>query len=222
MAEQSSVLGKRKQAIIIKPDGTFIEVSAYIKQQHNKSSNITREKVEKGVDITDHIETLSENVTLAGIVSNYDPSLKKLLEASKTVVKDDKTVDKANDAYTAFYDIWFYKMRVTVSTNYQTYEDMVIQNFNVDEDEDTGEILSFSVTFTNLRTVSDALTFGENLAAEKVTVDKDKTKKKKRAKGKSEIEQKVEKKLKEIKNMFSGDVESDWITKIIKFLTGAS
>lgn len=220
MADKLYVEGERKQAMIIREDETYVEVSAFISQRHGKSSNITTNKVEQGIDTTDHIELNPEILHLKGITSNFDASTANLAESVKTVVSGGEREDKANDCFEALNEIWRHKELVLVSTHYQTYENMAIKSIDVIEDKDTGEMLSFSCSFHQLLITEDTRALGENLAAEKISVD-EKAKNKKRGKSGAVQSFTVQKKIKELADKAqSGKIDSSWIVKLIKLLAG--
>ena len=214
-----SEYGNRQQALIEISETEFIEVSAYVNQSHSFSLSTTDYEVEADVDVSDHIRKNPRLLDLEGLTSNYDVEDQSFLDGLKssvsTIFKPGEYVDKANNTFVGFEEIYEKKIPVTIYTHYKTYESMVLTSFNGMETPNDPESLPFSAQFKQIRKVYDAFTEGINLAAAA-------SRKAGEAQARAEEAKKAAEEAKEKEAAAQGkQTPRSWLNSILAFAAGA-
>lgn len=135
----ATLLGRSKGPTI---GGVQIDVS--VRETHRTSSEVTDHAIELGADIQDHVRRLPDEVSLEGIVSNLPTNLidKVALESSG---------DDAQKRYQDLIDLVESADVFELVTGLRSYVDMVFERFEVDRDQNTGEIVRFRADMKQLR-----------------------------------------------------------------------
>lgn len=130
-----------------------LTLEATLSENHIGRSNITRQAIEDGSSITDHIVNEPESVSIEGFISN-------------TPISGGINI-RTQDAFDTLYDIWLDKELVTVVTGYRVYSDMAITNLNVPRSLDIGQAIRFTVELTKINKVgsSSQSVFGDSLSS---------------------------------------------------------
>ena len=160
---------KKKQLYIKKQDESLIEFSAIREEQHGLRLNATKNSVEEGFDITDHIHGQPREITFIGITSDYNLSLKSSLESVKGLFNEDDDGNKSEDSksktlYNEFKALYDSKELVEIITEYETYENMALVSFSTKVNNKTSYSIDINATFQELRIVDDAVAEGENMS----------------------------------------------------------
>lgn len=156
-----------KPATIEFADGAIIDVSVYMKEEHSLKLTPTKNKVEQGVDITDHIKKEPDEITVTGITSDFDMSLSSAYNSVKSLIKGGKHESKSNATIKAFEER-FGKNRelVTIITNDKTYVNMSLREFRRTTDINNSYSVEFTASFIEIRIIKDAEIVGQNLAGQ--------------------------------------------------------
>ena len=214
---EQSLVGQKQPAIIVTSDGTQIEVDCYIGQTHNLALTPTRNKVERGIDVSDHAKEEPRTLKLKGIVSDHQISLMATLNSFKTLV--DSTTGKpsapSDDTFTAFKQLYTKKELVTVYTNYDTYESMLMTNFSTTENKDNSESIEFDVTFEEIKITENVETDGTNLAGTYAKTSADTEARAQKAK---KATQKAKKAGETVEKAGKKQVIQSWLSEILKWL----
>lgn len=156
------------QAVIIREngEGDMIEVSCFLTQSHELSLVPTTNPVESGIDINDHVKQNPRKITLRGITTDDPLSLTATIDSFRTLIDPDtnEPLLPSNDTFQAFKKLYDEKETVSIVTNYDEYDNMILTSFSTQEDKDNGSSIDFTVTFTELRVVETATGTGINLA----------------------------------------------------------
>jgi len=121
------------------------EIDAFLSVAPTHSAQATRDPVEQGADITDHIILSPMLVTLEGIVSDtpLDP-----------VLRNDFTKPSA-DAYALLVEIQSSRSLVTIESGvYPAFTEMALLSLSAPKSARTGEALRFVATFQQI-TIAD-------------------------------------------------------------------
>ena len=214
---EQSLVGQKQPAIIVTSDGTQIEVNCYFGQTHDLSLTPTRNKVERGIDISDHAKEEPRTLKLKGIVSDHQISLTAMLDTFKTLVDSStgKPAAPSNDTFTAFKELYSKKELVTVYTNYDTYESMLMTNFSTTENKDNSESIEFDVTFEEIKVVEDVETEGTNLAGKYAKTSADTEA---RAQAAKKATTKAKKAGEVVEKAGKKQVIQSWLSQILEYL----
>lgn len=211
------VVGEKQQAIIINEDNEMIEVTCFISQSTRLTAEVTANPVEDGADINDHIKVNPPSITLKGITSDYPLSYTAMIDSVKTLVSGNESVYRSNDTFTAFKDIWENKKVVTVATNYDTYNNMVITSFTTIEDKNNSSSLEFDVTFSYFNTVDTAQDTGINLAGRAAKLSAAAAKKAQKA---AQAQNKAKKAAEKVDKAGKKKVVESLLVQILKWIAG--
>lgn len=126
-----------------------IEIDAFIVESASASATVTRNPVEKGADISDHIIINPITIAVQGIVSNASSSLVRTLTSFNTVT--DRTRNQTT--WDALLELHASRELFTLSQNLKSYDDVALVTLNTRQDKDTSRSLIFNATFTQINIV---------------------------------------------------------------------
>ncbi len=141
-----------------KPVIDAIELDASLSETHKASSSVTRNPVEKGADVTDHIHNDPDAVTITGIIS---------------VTPDDVTASfdprfggsgRAKSAWRQLLELRAKREPFDVFTSLRTYTNMVIADLQTTRNAENSNALEFTIELEEIQIASVSLV--ENLAAD--------------------------------------------------------
>ena len=128
-------MANKEQAILVKEDDSKIEVSCFISQSHQRILKPLQNPVEKGFDITDHINAEPFTLSLKGITTDYPLSFGATVDAVRSLI-DNQTGQArypSNDTFKAFDELYNTKELITIVTAYYTYTNMLMTSFRTTE-----------------------------------------------------------------------------------------
>jgi hypothetical protein len=143
MSEQVGVLFRDGKATAsFESDLVSIDFDANLSEGHSWSNDITSNPVERGVEITDHIRELPDQLTLVGFVTNTP-----FLEGSNGNIIADDDEDRVQAVIDLLRQIRAEKSTVLVFTKYLLYEDMAIRSVDFTRDASNTNAIIFTVQF---------------------------------------------------------------------------
>lgn len=147
MSEQVGILLRDGKATAsFESDLVSIEFDANLSEGHSWSNDITSNPVERGVDVTDHIREIPDQVTLVGFVTNT-PFLDN--EDGNTITNDDE--DRVQSVIDRLRQIRAERSTVLIFTKYVLYEDMGIKSVDFTRDASNTNSVIFTVQFQNIK-----------------------------------------------------------------------
>jgi hypothetical protein len=130
------VLGS-SEAIALELDAVLAESPEYI-------ATPTRNPIETGANVTDHVTLVPQKLTLEGIVSNTPVSLFRILSGITFS-------DPAQDAFRFIRDLYRNREPFDFVGGLDIYRDMIITSFNPSRTPVTGDILQFTITMEKIQ-----------------------------------------------------------------------
>lgn len=112
--------------------GVFLD--ATLTENHRYTSRVTNFPVEDGRVISDHLIKDPEEVEITGIVSDTPLSILS-------------TFNRSVSAFNRLIDVYNNKELITVVTGIKTYTNMAMTSMNVPRDVQSGQSLTFSMSF---------------------------------------------------------------------------
>lgn len=148
-----------------------VVLDATIEENHRTRNKITDHPVEDGSDITDHVRTDPDSVTMVGRVSNHP--LERSISLSDTDIGGGSRLlsPDAERAETAYGDLLFLaanKLPCTIVTSINVYEDMVIESIDVTRNSKLANVLHFTASMRAIRKVSSETITAPNTDAQHV------------------------------------------------------
>lgn len=116
----------------------LVELDVTISENHTFNARATNFPVETGGDVTDHIINDPDILNLSGIVSDTPLNIFSFFTRSI-------------DAFNRLLDIHNKRQPVTVVTGLKVYQNMVMITMDVPRTIQTGQSLTFNLTFQNIR-----------------------------------------------------------------------
>lgn len=153
-----------------------VELDASISEDHQSRVSVTRNPVEKGLDVTDHIRAEPQRLTIRGVISNAPIGRPGLLA--------DPEPNRAENAHATLLDLQARGELLTVATTLRDYTSMALENVDVNRTSESGDSLDLTLTLVEIRIVeSDTVAIDPSTLIVKRTGGKSsrgkKTKKKK-------------------------------------------
>lgn len=141
----ATILTKKTNAI-----GT-IELDVIITEGASASATITKNPVENGADINDHIIIEPMTFNIRGLVSDVSSSV---LDIGQSIASASaESASKSEQAWNDLLDLQATREPFTLIQNLKTYDNVVIQSLSYNQDKDTGNALDFTATLVEINLV---------------------------------------------------------------------
>lgn len=134
------------------PHFGVLKLDACLSQQHGRSADITRHKVETGAEVTDHIRPGAYTLSVNGIIA-YAPPRDVLAVALGAFTGDANRHVKAFERLQAAIDR---SELVTVDTGLRVYKNMAIKSLDSPREVKTGYDFVFTLQLEEVRFVGAA------------------------------------------------------------------
>lgn len=119
-----------------------LEWDAYLEEQHALSTEVTREPVESGADVSDHVIQQPDELTIVAQISNHPPQ------------RDDGTDPfRAESAFERLVQMKEAGQPVTVLTSLRPYDNMVITRVTVDRTAKLAHVVRCTISLVSVRIV---------------------------------------------------------------------
>jgi hypothetical protein len=149
MSEQVGILFRDGKPLSrFESDLFSMEFDAVLTEGHSWSNDITSNPVERGVDVTDHIREIPDQITLVGFVTNT-PFLEGV--DTNTITDDDE--DKVQAIIDRMRLIRAERSTVVIYTKYVQYKDMAIKSIDFTRDSSNTNSVIFTIQFQNIKLV---------------------------------------------------------------------
>lgn len=125
---------------------TSLDLDVMQDEVHEWKNDVTQFPVEIGSQITDHIQSLPDNVTVTGIISNSAIGV----DALSAQEGGEDRCQTSFDLLRKFYED---RTLLTVYTRYKVYIDMALKSCNIPRDAGIGDSIKFKLEFVNVRMV---------------------------------------------------------------------
>lgn len=129
-----------------------LELDAALARESSKSVEVTKFPIEDGSVISDHAIRAPDSYRLEGLISNTPATKREVLEVqieAGTVVSS-----RAQDGRARLEEINDMKLPVTIEAAGRRFENMVMTRISFPEDPATGDVVRFSSSFDQIRTVT--------------------------------------------------------------------
>ncbi len=120
-----------------------IELDVVITENASATSRITKNPVENGADINDHIIIEPMTFSMEGVVSNASSSI---LDLASGILNEDKALKTWNDLLKLMTD----RTLFTLVQGLRSYNNVALLTLNTDADKDTSNGLFFTATFSEV------------------------------------------------------------------------
>jgi hypothetical protein len=141
------------------------EIDAFVVEKYSFANKVTAQKVEGGASIT-HITEEPDTISVEAFIGNAK------FEAYTGEMPDDfsalEPADPKERIRYAYHELLRMKRErkpVALVTGLDTFPDMIITDFSIDRNAETGADLPFSMTFQNIKMVYEAAAAAADTAA---------------------------------------------------------
>jgi hypothetical protein len=129
-----------------------IELDAVLSEGHNNTARMTKNPIELGADITDHVIIEPKIVNVVAQVSDTPLGLAAFGQIIDLVTGlfGSSTADnltRSNAAYNAMIQIMELREPIDLQTKLVLYEDMILTSLNTVQDKDSSRIVAMNMTF---------------------------------------------------------------------------
>lgn len=141
-----------------KPKLDAIELDATLSESHAKTATVTRNPVERGSDVTDHVHIMPDRLKIEGVISQTPDVLRASFDPRFG------GTTRAKSAWAQLKELQAKREPFEVFTSLQSYTNMVISSLETTRTADTTHALRFTATLDEIEIASVSLV--ENLAAD--------------------------------------------------------
>ncbi len=143
-----------------------IPVDVWLSRSYKSGAEVTESPVESGARTTDHVHLLPDEIDLEGFISDSPLAAVAKVSASQSVAQAESPTKgdvayagvvgpRALSAFDAIENARIKRYTVTVMSELQVYDDMIITSFVVDRNQDHGgDGLWFTMHLKNIRVVT--------------------------------------------------------------------
>lgn len=134
-------------SLFFRPDGyslAEITFDLVLEESHSLQSEISTHPLENGAVIADHVRNKLREGKFTAMVSNYS------LASSVGFLSE----NRAADAWEQMKTLWETREPVTITTVLEVYDNVIITEISTERTGDSGESLSFQISFSQIRQVS--------------------------------------------------------------------
>lgn len=161
-------LSANKVTLIKDGDKTIIACDAVISESHRMVAEATQYEIEDGSDIHDHVINRGKLLTIEGIVSDDPITILPtgMLERTITAVTPSLLRSKlsfgmsgdkgkpSKEAFDQFEYIYDNKVLVTIITGLKKYDNMIMEELDIQRTSKTTRSLNFTASFRQLNLVN--------------------------------------------------------------------
>lgn len=153
MSEQVGILFDSGQSTAkFETDLFSMEFDATLSEGHSWKNDVTSNPVERGIEITDHIRRLPDELTLVGMVTNTP--FNYLFTNKEGDRIDNYSKNVVDEKLGILQNIMDTNQLVQVYTKYLVYPDMAITSIDFTRDASNTNSLIFTIQFKRVRIVS--------------------------------------------------------------------
>lgn len=148
MAETTLIFGSGKRTKI-----GVLQLDCTLDETHSLENMITEHPVEEGVNISDHIRRQPRMLEITGVVTNtpvvnFDKEEPLSPDISDTL----SPVDRVRLAYAKVDELLVKGEIIDVQTTLETYRNMIIQDYSIPRNVETGNTLNVTISLRELLT----------------------------------------------------------------------
>lgn len=119
------------------------EFDAFIEEQHTMTAQVTRDPVEDGADVSDHVIQDPDGLRIEGQISNHPPD----------VDENNPQPFRAESAFSKLREMKEAGQPIVVLTSIRIYENMVIESIDLPRNARLGNVVRVTVQMVNIKTV---------------------------------------------------------------------
>ncbi len=134
-------------AVIVSLEAGLIEIDCSIEEVHRYSAEVTRNPVELGAAVTDHVVQQPASLSLNGIISNTPPTLLGGIAG----------IGKGQTALELLRVVKELGSPLTVITSIREYKSMILTSIEAPRSAKTGDAVEVHLTFEEVRLVSSQM-----------------------------------------------------------------
>lgn len=135
-----------------------IVIDACVTEQHTLANTLTDHPVEEGSNITDHSRPEPRRVTLDCVQSNTPPPGRSDFATRRTQGTAKVTDDYAHQLWNRLVDLHDNPKLLSLDTARDFYDSMAIESVTSPVDVKTANVLKFTVSLKQIRTVTNTFT----------------------------------------------------------------
>ncbi len=143
-----------------------VTIDATVFMKHSISSSMTKNPVEEGAQITDHVELNSQAITIQGVISDTPLDFNILNSIVKGNFKNvannfsdgvKSSLNKSSrsvEQYQELVKLWKSREPFKIITGLKVYDSMILTKLDVDQTASSGKALHFNAEIEEIRIVS--------------------------------------------------------------------
>lgn len=140
-----------------------IVVDAAISEEHTTSCDLTKNPVEEGAKITDHVQLEPAKLTIDGVISDSPlgaPFVQNFQNAKAAVLSKLTGESRSIDAYQKLLELQKSREPFTVTTGLKKYNNMIMTSLSVPRTVSTSNSIHFKATMEEIRIVKSKSALG--------------------------------------------------------------
>lgn len=146
-----------------------IEIDAFLAETSNATAKVTKNPVENGADINDHVIIEPMTFTVNGVVSNTSSSSINQFGGAASTGSSGQT--KAQQIWSDLLKLQASREPFTLTLGLKAYDNVIIQSLSADQDKSTANALFFTASFSEIILVGTqappAVTYADSNTSDK-------------------------------------------------------
>jgi len=140
-----------KRVTIANAAGDIIKIDCTVSESISRTASVSTFPIEDGGNISDHVNNNPVAYSLSGIQSDHPTDLFSFIYSVQDRIANAPKKSKA--AYDALVKAYLAKEKLTINTLLETFQNMMITNFDVPRDTTTAYALKWSMSFQQVEFV---------------------------------------------------------------------
>lgn len=133
-----------------------------ISEEHRVQNQITDHKIEGGGNISDNVRLLPRSFSVTGLITDTPSGLESLFIAPE-LINQLTQVPRRLQAYNTLKSLAISGALLDVTTSLEIYQNMIIEDWHVPIDVNTGRAIKFFITFKEAEFVSSQIVANSSL-----------------------------------------------------------
>lgn len=138
-----------------------IQLDTIVTEEHLSPMTVTRNPVEAGSDITDHVIIQPTKLIIQGAVTDTplgEAALGQIIDSITGLfgTSTSTNITRSQQAYEAFLVLKNNREPLEIDTRLKTYSNMVVSDISVPQDKDTSRMALMTITFEEIITTESA------------------------------------------------------------------
>ncbi len=139
------------------PEVTIITIDVSRVIRHSLRATATRNPVEQGADVTDHVILDPRGLVIEGMITDSPIEfLTPVFGSQASIVDFENSASRSKQNFDLLEQLYENRIPFSVNTRLKFYSNMVITNLDIPQDAEAGQSINFTIGFDQIQIVDTA------------------------------------------------------------------